>query len=281
MIGVVHCTDHELSANNKKDVPIEEPIANNVVAAAREEQPPADDGDDHNGQGGAHAMLPMLFQPHLYRPATILVMGDSFVRRLKEFARRKFGENDNLGFQFHMANVSWYGVGGLTIDRFRHHHMQNVFNVRPDILFIQLGSNDLADAHKSPEEVANAMELLVEDFLDAGVHQVIVSQVLFREGRGLPARVHNYNGKVTIFNFMNKLTFNPNYTDVARFWYHKGLWHKRQTTLCHDGVHFNSRGSRNYYRSVRGALMQALTRVRANLARPVQAPANRPAILEF
>ena len=292
MIGIVHATDHQLVPkdppqtvlNEVNILPIHEP--NNIRENGVDEPQTADSttvmaSGSGDGEGNGDENLPptgganltagqsLRSMQHLYRPATILMIGDSYIRRLQDYENRCYGPYANLGFDFPVANVSWLGIGGMTVRRFRVCYMEQVHNVKPDIVFIHLGGNDLCCYYKTPEEVGEETELLVEDLLAMGVLQVVVSQQVFRH-RGFARSLsrEDYNRKITVLNYFNKITYNPNANPNVRYWYHHGLWNKKYTTLCHDGVHLNSRGSKNFLRSIRGAMLQAVARARPQLALP-------------
>ena len=289
MIGVVHYTDHDLKDQHK---PEEEPP---VEATSTTEAVSSGDGHSStvtsesvqdaasptvtNAQG-ASSSVGLNVQNHLFRPATILIVGDSFIRRVKEYATRSFGPYHNLGIDYDIANVVWYGVGGLTIRGHRNNHQEQLFQIRPDIVYIHLGSNDLTCSHTDAEDLGALLEDLVDDFLDGGAKQIVVSQLIFRKKRGLPRSMseEDYNHKISVYNYFNKISYNANASPEVRYWYHRGLWNEKHTSLTHDGVHLNSRGNRNFLRSIRGGILQAINRARPQL-RILQAP--QPVVWEF
>ena len=281
MIGIVKHTDHKLWCEDTIEArpstlfETGEEIFEDLTSAmmtttsSAVEETPAGEG---NGEGDrtppSFPSQPLNLLPTNYRPATVLIMGDSFVRRLRDYATRRFGPYNNLGLDYNVAMVNWYGIGGMTIHGFRLNHMESVYNIRPDVAMIHLGSNDLCCPRRSALDAGEEMEDLVHDLMDMGVHQVIISQVVFRKGRGIPNHTRDYNRKVTVFNFYNKLAYNPNQSSRARFWYHRGLWNQQFTTLLHDSVHLNARGSKHFLRSVRGGIIQGINRARPNLVIP-------------
>ncbi len=90
----------------------------------------------------------------------ILVLGHSFIRRLEHFV----GANPNLDHQFLLGNVGifkWHGVGGRTAAKtMRYDLMTMRYNVfAPDIVILQLGTNDLSQV--DPLVAGSAIEELV------------------------------------------------------------------------------------------------------------------------
>ena len=290
MIGIVNHTDHELVGHEADEGAAAQ--APDREHEAREQVEEVRDQLAQPAQQPVNLPPSLVVHQHLFRPATILILGDSHVRRLMVYSDKQFGTYDNMGLHFQVANVNWYGIGGLTIERLRSSHYQIVTEVKPDIVYVHIGGNDLSCLYKSPEDVGEALEDLVADLHDSQVKQIVISQQLFRAGRGLPARM-DYNRKVTVYNYFNKITYNANASNIVRYWYHKGLWNRRYTMVDREGVHFNSRGNRLFYRSVRGALLQALARVRPLMAVPqvvqdaapapqqIAAPAPQPIVWEF
>ena len=87
----------------------------------------------------------------------VLILGDSFIRRLHDFIESDPG---HLDFSFHLsasALISWHGIGGRTIANTVNLH--TLYSFRPDIGIVQLGTNYLTSC--SPLQVGSALE----DFL--------------------------------------------------------------------------------------------------------------------
>ena len=151
-------------------------------------------------------------------------------------------------------------------------------NVKPDVVYVHLGGNDLTKSHSTAHDIGEEMEDLVDDLLDMNIPQVVVSQMLFRYNRdSMQVSPRLYNMRVTDFNRYNRVSYSPNVpqNNSVRYWFHHGLWNKKYSTIGPDGVHLNSRGSKNFLRSIRGACMQAVSRVRPQLR--VGAPPVAPA----
>ena len=75
----------------------------------------------------------------------VLVLGDSFIRRLREFV---LGATQHFSINFyltHLAVIKCHGIGGHTITKTIQHDLHVVESFNPDIVIIQLGSNDLID----------------------------------------------------------------------------------------------------------------------------------------
>ena len=112
-------------------------------------------------------------------PPRVLVLGHSFIRRLKDF----IASHPDLNANFLIAEaceVKWHGVGGRTIAKARAFDLQMVESFLPQIVTLQLGSNNLL--HADPLSIASAIEDLVTLLHDRfQVKRVCVCQTVYRE----------------------------------------------------------------------------------------------------
>ena len=204
----------------------------------------------------AHAVPPPF--PPVHGPVQILIFGDSFVRRLNVFMNQRYGGYHNYNLDYAVAEVHTYGISGLTCTRALSHHMDVFYNIRPTVVFIQLGSNDLCEADMDMHvTIANFMEL-GRQLVNLGVRRILYGQVLMRHGPGLPLAVPDYNDRVLTLNheIWSSLptTMMPSY-----FWRHRGFWLSQFSLMDNDGIHLNQRGCNRFFRSVRGGLLLALS----------------------
>ena len=89
----------------------------------------------------------------------VLVLGDSFIRRLREFV---LGAPQHFSVYFHLTHrvvIKWHGIGGRTITKTIQHDLHVIESFNPDIVIIQLGSNDLTS------ETALRVGLAIDNFL--------------------------------------------------------------------------------------------------------------------
>ena len=133
-----------------------------------------------------------------FEPHKILVLGHSFVRRLREDLEVAFDER--ASWEFHLqgtAQVRLYGVGGRTVSKLRQHDLSIVSSSAPDIVTYEIGTNDLAVDR--PEVVSSAIRELVR-FLrkDMSFRAVGVCKVIPR-GKCYPP-VANFNESVSVLN---------------------------------------------------------------------------------
>ena len=109
----------------------------------------------------------------------VLVLGHSFIRRLRDFIERNPGDLD-LAFKLkEPAAIFWHGVGGRTVAKAIRHDLHVVQSVRPNIVIVQLGTNDLSS--RPPLLVGSDLEDFVRLLHDScGVQFVCVCQTIRR-----------------------------------------------------------------------------------------------------
>ena len=85
----------------------------------------------------------------------VLILGHSFIRRLREY----IGRNADLDANLHILEgieLKWHGVGGRTVLKTVQFDLSVVERFTPDIVILQLGTNDLS--HLPAVNVGSAIE---------------------------------------------------------------------------------------------------------------------------
>ena len=184
----------------------------------------------------------------------VLILGHTFIRRLRDFIVKNVSDYHlNLNLTGSVA-VQWHGVGGRTIAKFRQFDLGEVLRFRPDILFLQIGTNDLAQRGMSPLTVGSAVEDFVRLLHDEyGVCLICVGQTIRRH------LVGNFNNNVQLLVQYLKTVLEP--LPFAIYWTHRGFWRASSSYLSYDGVHLNREGQHNFFKSIKGAVMQCLNRL--------------------
>ena len=86
----------------------------------------------------------------------VLILRHSFIRRLQKFMEHHIGYLD-LSLQITAsANIAWHGIGGRTVAKTIKFDLHVVRSTRPDIVIVQLGTNDLPV--QSPLQVGSELE---------------------------------------------------------------------------------------------------------------------------
>ena len=78
-------------------------------------------------------------------PPTVLVLGHSFVRRLKSDLQFQLDSRMSASFKLDgTARVYMHGIGGRTVTKWRKYDFGVVARLPPDIVILEIGTNDLS-----------------------------------------------------------------------------------------------------------------------------------------
>ena len=112
----------------------------------------------------------------------VLILGHSFIRRLRDFVVKNAPDYHlNLNVT-DSVTVQWHGIGGRTIAKVHQFDLGEVISFRWDIVFLQIGTNDLVQRGMSPLTVGSAIEdfvLLLHDeyeFIFMSHHALVVKR---------------------------------------------------------------------------------------------------------
>ena len=129
------------------------------------------------------------------------------------------------------------------------HDLHVVASFAPDIVILQLGTNDLSRLDLLV--IGSAIEDLVRILYDKyNIQIVCVCQALYREAN--PAS----NARVCALTKYIKTFLQP--LPYSFFWGHRGFWNTAQRFLACDRVHLNEQGQYKIFRSLRGAVLRSL-----------------------
>lgn len=182
----------------------------------------------------------------------VLILGHSFIRRLHVLITSSHNSayTSKLGIATPAFICKWHGVGGRTIAKVLKYDLSVVKDFGPDIIILQLGTNDLVCS--SPLTVGSSLEHLVTLLHDDyKVDLICVCQTLRRSSSEVL-----FNKNVGLLTRYLKTVLEP--IPYALFWSHRGFWKTKSTFLSGDGVHLNGRGQHKFYRSLRGAVLKCL-----------------------
>ena len=189
------------------------------------------------------------------KPKSVLVLGHSYVRRLGEFVHQSSWDvSPNFGLKESQGTVYFAGYGGASVHRIHALLREVLERFMPDVVVLQVGSNDVRSNGDDPEYLADRLLGLARRLRDEfGITNVIVSQLFFRTV--VPCQ--HYNGIIHEINLHleNKLQDER----YLSFWKHFGFWNPEVRALLQhqDGVHFNDLGNYKFYKSLRGAILKA------------------------
>ena len=189
----------------------------------------------------------------------VLILGHSFVKHLRSDLQATFDARADSNFHLEgTATVHLFGVGGRTEEKLRRCDLHVVRRLAPDIVILEVGTNDLWDAR--PEVVGSSIEELVALLLHAfsvfvvGVCHVIPRGVSFTNWEEFFQRTEILNNYV-------RVVLEP--FPKAFCWTHKDFSSPHKDLYLADGVHVNSLGQCFLYRSYRGAILKALGLLRS------------------
>ena len=184
------------------------------------------------------------------------VVGHSFPRRLDKFLLTTHYDLLNLS----QANLIWRYREGMIIPNLGVFESQWL-NGRPDVIVIDIGSNDMASLN-GPDPHQMAVDLILRS---DRIQRVISCEVVFVEQtfRVLPNPevMRRVNGRIDSFNqYLFRMT--PSMRGMT-FFRHRNLAKNWRTFICQDGVHLTADGMKRYARSCRGINIQAPGRVQS------------------
>ena len=180
---------------------------------------------------------------------SVLVLGHSFIRRLRDDLRSHFDSraDDTFGLSDD-AIVHLHGVGGLTVARLRR-DLGMVSSLSPQVVILELGTNDLTRLR--PEVAGSEIEELVRLLLDTfSVWVISVCKALPR------VRAPFFNATASILNQYLCGVLEP--IPSVFCWRHGGFDNPSLHPYFPDGLHVNSFGQYCLYHSYRGAILKAL-----------------------
>ena len=87
----------------------------------------------------------------------MVILGHSFVRRLKDDLNAAFDSRANTNFELSQsASIHLHGVGGRTVEKLKKFDLSVLETFKPDILLLEIGTNDLS--RFKPETVGSSIE---------------------------------------------------------------------------------------------------------------------------
>lgn len=133
------------------------------------------------------------------------------------------------------------------------------YDFRPNIILLEIGSNDLCNPAIQPDNLADHIrELVTFLHFNYQVDHIIVNEVLPRLQP--QAVVSLYNHRITSLNRSLRRTLRL--LPFITFWSPWDLLNDRDSVYLRDGVHLNRKGNYLLYRSYQRILQRLLSRPR-------------------
>ena len=191
-----------------------------------------------------------------HEPPVVLVLGHSFISRLNHFISRD-PSKDNLALEKTSVLSFMFDVGhdnqpGNIFSASS--QLDLVWELSPDAVVLDIGSNDLCDRWSTPETtMAAIVDLALRITRIPSVRHVLVCEIIPR--LFLPKWKPNYNAHVHETNRLLATVLEglPN----VHFWRHRSFSQIPRKLFLQDGFHLNDVGMLRYYRTIRGAVMKA------------------------
>ena len=165
--------------------------------------------------------------------------------------------------------VQYSSLPGANVQSLRDSRLTDVKDFEPDIVILQIGTNDLADPKCTHDMLVSAIKDLLDTLLYTyNVRYVAVLQILHRFPSTVPTKykvdIVSFNEKVDLSNDL--LSKELLLIDHCRFWRHNGFWGEQQSqTIAPDGVHLsNPFGQKRYFYSLRAVIVSIIKELGQN-----------------
>lgn len=159
-----------------------------------------------------------------------LILGHSFVHCLLSFIEEEC--DSRTMFDFGLERVYWHGLGGRTVPKLLRFDLNILNHVKPDIVVLFMGSNDLSDLQIDPTMIGSTVDdLVIKLHHEYKVKHVIVNQVFKRTV--LPHPHYNY-GMDLLSRYLSVVIEAHNF---ATFWRNAGMWDEVLSCWTQLGCH--------------------------------------------
>ena len=196
----------------------------------------------------------------------ILVTGHSFVRRYRDYLNQKFGSqgNYNQSLGLPQENISIFGKGGLKANKDGIEFITTkAKQVKPSVILIELGTNDLAvkaiDKEKQVNDTLHQLFYLCKQLFDLGVQKIVLCEIVNRRKLRGNTTQAEFDRKQQYFNqLLNNLNkLNP---DII-IWKHERskIRNLKDGEISSDNIHITTdHGLKLYNFSIRAAVIKGL-----------------------
>lgn len=189
-----------------------------------------------------------------------VLVGSSFVNRLRSDIASHAIFRSSTDFGIKECSVRFVSKGGWHI-RDLSSSIGNIVADSPQVVFIHVGGNDIAEGAKG-EVIADKLMQLAQSLVQRGVHRVYISELPPRfRGKYIPSleletEIQKQLARANSFLRVVSQDREP----AIKFWAHRYLNPTRspEVIMASDGVHLSQLGQQRFYRSVRGAIIHAL-----------------------
>ena len=175
----------------------------------------------------------------------VLILGHSFIKRLSRDISKVFDDRADLNFGLEGSlSVHFYGVGGRTIDKLCTLDLGIINSLSSEIVILEIGTNDLAIL--PPEVIGSALDDLVQLLLSSFPLRVVGWCNVMPRALSHPDSAL-FRQRAEILN--NYVSVVMDSTPIVFCWRHRVFNHPAKDYYLPDGVHLNSAGQCQLYRS--------------------------------
>lgn len=181
----------------------------------------------------------------------VYVIGSSHINHLQKYL------NENYDMQLANHVVLMRGISGGHVSSM-YKYLIELFDFKPDLIFVQIGSNDISDQANSVRDVVFAITHFCEtvrSMLASHACTKILVGMLFHRSKvwtKFNLSVEQYNQRVMMLN--DKLQLESSFSQKYVFWKHRGLQFP-SVNILKDGTHLNNVGNWRLATSLRGAII--------------------------
>ncbi|CAC5405857.1 unnamed protein product [Mytilus coruscus] len=191
----------------------------------------------------------------------VLILGHSFIKRLFMKIIHTWDSKlvQNLNVREAGVRTRFLGFPGGNISRLlkdEHHRIRReILKYPPDIVVLQIGGNDLDcekfNLHVYISNVVSFINILQGTY---GEKKVVVCEIFGRLSLRIPTHVYHYGKQFIDQYFYLQFENHP----TVNFWFHRSRLVAQDKLFLSDGVHLNVEGTRRFFRSLRGAVLNAI-----------------------
>ena len=145
-------------------------------------------------------------------PRVALVLGDSFIRRLRKFVLVLPSILALISFFSNFAVIKWHSIGGRKVTK----TVQHDLHVIKSFKIVHLGSNNLTS------ETALRVGPSIYDFVRL-LHNLYHVQVIYVCQNIMHQGLSAFNHKAKLLTKYLRVVLEP--VPYAHFWGHSGCWH--------------------------------------------------------
>ena len=183
--------------------------------------------------------------------SNILITGHSFIRQYRDYLNHSqlpqyLDLSNCLGLPEEHIFVE--GIGGLKADKKASLTSQTMSNIKPHIVLLELGTNDIADSaarhFKSPEEQVGHLIVQIHsicgELFHQGVKKVVVCEVIERcKFRGTTT-LQEFNTKRDLYNKALQFLSKQN-SNIIVWWHQKKIIRElKEGTISTDNIHITT-----------------------------------------